>query len=289
MKIGDFELYRTLLLRHTGYSLTQEKVYLLDSRLPPVARRFGYPTLEALTLALRGIPDTALVNEVVEAMMPSDTSFFDDAALFAFLRAEVMPYFIKRRAREKDIRIWSAGCSTGQEPYSIAMMLKDMEKDMRGWGVDILATDISQNALRRARTAIYTQFEVQRGLPVGDLIAWFEELESGWRLSNQVSSLVTFEHFNLMDTMDDLGIFDLIVCRNVLEYLDPDARSTMLKRMAGILDEGGILILDNRTKAHDLGGLFKSVGDAPAVFGHSADKYPFESRQQLAQAGSTHD
>lgn len=286
MKIGDFELYRNLLLRHTGYSLTQEKVYLLDSRLPPVARRFGYPTLEALTLALRGIPDTALVNEVVEAMMPSDTAFFDDAALFECLRAEIMPYFIKRRAREKDIRIWSAGCSSGQEPYSIAMMLKDMEKDMRGWGVDILATDISQGALRRAKTAIYTQFEVQRGLPVGDLIAWFEELESGWRLCNEVTSLVTFEHFNLMDSMDDLGIFDLIICRNVLDYMDPDVRSIVLKRMAGILDEGGILILDNHIKAHELGGMFKSLGDIPAVFGHSADKYSLESKD-IPQTGTS--
>ena len=157
---------------------------------------------------------------------------------------------------------------------------------MRGWGVDILATDISQGALRRAKTAIYTQFEVQRGLPVGDLIAWFEELESGWRLCNEVTSLVTFEHFNLMDSMDDLGIFDLIICRNVLDYMDPDVRSIVLKRMAGILDEGGILILDNHIKAHELGGMFKSLGDIPAVFGHSADKYSLESKD-IPQTGTS--
>jgi chemotaxis protein methyltransferase CheR len=283
MKISDFELYRDLLLRHCGLSLTQEKTYMLISRLTPVARKHGYPTLEAMTLALRGVPDMSLVNEIVETLVETDTSFFRDTHVFHVIRDTVIPHLVKARARKKDLRIWCAGCSTGQEAYSIAILLKDMEAHLRGWSVDIFGTDISENTLRRARTGQFSQFEVQRGLPVQSLIKWFDEIEDGWRLHPDVAGLVTFEHFNLLEPMDDLGAFDLILCRYVLEQFDPGQRATILKRMATQLDDHGVLILGEHESLTGLGDIpLKPLIPGIALFGHSTGKYPFESKQSAA-------
>ena len=280
MKISDFELYRDLLLRHSGLSLTQEKSYLLDSRLTPVARKWGYPTLEALTLTLRGVPDHLLVNDIVEAMMNTETSFFRDAAVFRDLQNSILPYFIKLRGRKKDLRIWSAGCASGQEPYSVAITLKNMESQLRGWGVDILATDIADECLRHARAANYSQFEVQRGLPVQHLISRFEEMDKSWRLNPDIADLVTFEHFNLLDPMDELGLFDMILCRNVLGAFEPAMRATIVNRMVDQLDEGGIILLGEGESLSGLDCALSAIPGLPGFFGHSAGKYQIESKHQ---------
>lgn len=245
MKISDFELYRNLLQRNAGLSLSPEKTYLLDSRLTPVGRKWGYPTLEAMTLALRGVPDTALLNEVVEAMTTKDTSFFRDTTPFTTLRDRVIPSLIKNKGRKRELRIWSAGCSTGQEPYSIAMVLKEIEAKLKGWRIEIFATDLSTEALRKARTGNYSQFEVQRGLPVSHLMRNFDELDDSWRLRDDVRNLVYFEQLNLLESYDDFGLFDIIFCRNVLNYFEEKIRDSILGRLTDSLDNNGFLILGN--------------------------------------------
>lgn len=280
MKISDFELYRDILLRHSGLSLTQEKSYLLDSRLTPIARKSGYPTIEALTLALRGVPDGVLVHGVIEAMMNTETAFFRDANVFRSIQDSVLPYIIKMRHRKKDLRILCAGCSTGQEPYSLAMMLKNMNSSLKGWGADILAVDISADAIRRARTGEYTQFEVQRGLPVQHLINYFQEMDSGWRLHDDVAGLVTFEQFNLLDPLDDLGLFDLILCRNVLAGFEPDTKTMIIKRMTEQLDEHGILILGEGETLTEADCTLRALPGLPGFYGHDGGKYQIEPRQQ---------
>lgn len=282
MKISDFELYRDLLLRNSGLSLTAEKSYLLDSRLTPVSRKWGYPTLEAMTLALRGIPDTALLNEVVEAMTTGETSFFRDMRPFNTLRDTLVPHLVKDRGRHKHLRIWSAGCGTGQETYSIAMALKDIESKLKGWKIEILGTDISSQAIRKAGTGDYTQFEVQRGLPVAHLIRHFQEMDDVWHLHDNIRNLVSFEQFNLLEPMDDLGLFDIIFCRNVLGNFENDTRAQIVERLAGQLDENGFLLLGDSESLDGLTTPFQKLDGCPGLYGLEAGRYRLDQQKQAA-------
>lgn len=281
MKISDFELYRDLLARNSGLSLSAERSYLLDSRLTPVARKWGYPTLEAMTLALRGIPDTTLLNEVVEAMMTTDTAFFRDMHVFHALRDVLVPHLIKDRGRHRHLRIWSAGCGTGQEAYSIAMMLKEIESKLKGWKIEILGTDISSAALRKASTGDYTQFEVQRGLPVTQLIHHFQEMTDFWRLNDSIRNLVTFEQFNLIEPMDDLGLFDIIFCRNVINGFENSSRTALLERMADQLEENGFLILGDGETTGTIES-FKALEGYPGIYGLAEGRYRLDQPKQAA-------
>lgn len=282
MKISDFELYRDLLLRNSGLSLTAEKSYLLDSRLTPVSRKWGYPTLEAMTLALRGIPDTALLNEVVEAMTTGETSFFRDMRPFNTLRDTLVPHLVKDRGRHKHLRIWSAGCGTGQETYSIAMALKDIESKLKGWKIEILGTDISSQAIRKAGAGDYTQFEVQRGLPVAHLIRHFQEMDDVWHLHDNIRNLVSFEQFNLLEPMDDLGLFDIIFCRNVLGNFENDTRAQIVERLAGQLDENGFLLLGDSESLDGLTTPFQKLDGCPGLYGLEAGRYRLDQQKQAA-------
>ena len=284
MKIGDFELYRELLLRHSGLSLTAEKSYLLDSRLTPVARKWGYPTLDAMTLALRGLPDTNLLNDVIEAMATSETAFFRDMPAFHALRDTLIPHLVKDRGRHRQLRIWSAGSATGQEAYSIAIMLKEMEAKLKGWKIEILGTDISSQALRKARNADYTQFEVQRGLPVSYLIKYFQERDDTWHLSDPIRSLVSFEQCNLIEPFDELGLFDIIFCRNVLHNFEERTRSRILDRFSDQLAENGFLVLGGNENLNGLQTDFQPLEGGPALYGHRAGRYRLDSPKQAVSS-----
>jgi chemotaxis protein methyltransferase CheR len=279
MKISDFELYRDLLLRNSGLSLTAEKSYLLDSRLTPVSRKWGYPTLEAMTLALRGIPDTALLNDVIEAMSTSDTSFFRDMTPFTTLRDVLIPHLIKDRGRNKHLRIWSAGCGTGQEAYSIAITLKQIESKLKGWKIEIIGTDISSQSIRKASSADYTQFEVQRGLPVSYLIQYFQERDDVWHLQDSIRNLVTFEQSNLIESIDDLGLFDIIFCRNVLSNFENNTRQSILGRMSEQLDENGFLILGESENMAALKTDFTPLSGCPGLYGHNTGRYRIDAAE----------
>ncbi len=282
MKISDFELYRDLLQRHSGLSLTAERSYLLDSRLTPVARKWGYPTLDAMTLALRGVPETRLIEDVIEAMMTQDTSFFRDMKPFAALRDTMVPHFIRTRGRNRSLRIWSAGCSTGQEAVSIAMVLKDMEATLKNWRIEILGTDISNQAIARANTGHYTQFEVQRGLPVKDLIRHFDETDDGWNLHQDVRNMVHFEPFNILDDMGDLGLFDIIFCRNVLTYFDAEKRAAILTDMGRQLADDGFLVLGIDENLNGLDTPFQMLDPESGIAGFSDTVYNLHPGKQHA-------
>lgn len=244
MRRSDFDLYRDILKAKSGLTLTPDKSYLLTSRLTPVAKKWGYPTLDAMTLAMRGVPDPNLVKDAVESMMAVDTSFFRDGRPFTLFGNVLLPYLLKSRAAKKTLRVWCAGSSSGQEPYSLAMLMKEKAVPPLGWTAQILATDISTDILDVAQKGQYTQFEVQRGLPIQLLIKYFDKAGESWKIKDEIRKNVKFEPFNLLDDMVKLGMFDVIFCRNVLTYFDEETKKMVLDRLAQRLNpEGGFLFL----------------------------------------------
>ncbi len=243
MKVADFELYKDLLYQESGLVLTPDKSYLLDSRLTPVARKWNYSSIEFMTLQLRALPDTDLIKDIVEAMTTNETSFFRDSKPFLEFEKTVLPALLQSKAAKKTIRIWCAASSSGQEPYSLSMMLKEKEALLKGWKIEIIATDISEEILEQARRGMFSQFEVQRGLPVTHLMKYFEQINDKWRLKDEIRNMVKFSYFNLLDDMTKLGSFDVIFCRNVLIYFDEKTKGGVLEKMAQRLDKEGFLFL----------------------------------------------
>lgn len=239
----DYDYLRKLVRTHSGLSLGSEKKYLIESRLLPVARRANLDGISALVSKLRiGNADT-LVTEVVDAMATKETFFFRDKVPFEQLRNIVVPELIRSRAARKRIRIWCAACSTGQESYSVAMAVKEMADALSGWKVDVVATDLSNEALDRARAGVYSQFEVQRGLPIGMLIKYFTQVGEMWEISPVIRDMVRHQRINLLEDFGRLGMFDLVFCRNVLIYLDQETKAEILTRLARSIDNGGHLVL----------------------------------------------
>ncbi len=243
MKISDFELYKSLLYEKSGLVITPDKSYLLDSRLTPIAKKWNFASLEAMTLQLRAIPDNKLIKDIVEAMTTNETSFFRDTKPFQIFQETILPVLLEKRKIKKTIRIWCAACSSGQEPYSLAMILKEKEALLKGWRFEIMATDISDDILDQAKRASYTQFEVQRGLPIQYLMKYFMQIGETWQLKDEIRNMVRYSNFNLLDPMSRLGSFDIIFCRNVLIYFDEKTKGDILNRMSTQLENDGFLLL----------------------------------------------
>ncbi len=242
MRLGDFDFYKDLLMEKSGLSLSQDKAYLLDSRLTPIARKWNYASLEIMTMALRGVPSADLIKDVVEAMTTNETSFFRDSKPFDQFRDVIIPHLIKSRPGKR-VRIWCAASSTGQEPYSLCMMIKENAAKLAGWNFEIIATDISTEVLDSARKAEYSQFEVQRGLPIQMLMKYFEQKADRWCLKPEIKSMVQYKFFNLLEPMTSLGKFDIIFCRNVLIYFDRDTKASVLHNMTALMPDDGFLFL----------------------------------------------
>lgn len=243
MTEAELDLLRDFLRARSGLSLGPEKRYLVEVRLDPVRRAFGLDSLSALVGCLRGPADPALVQAVVEAMTINETLFFRDKAPFEAIRETILPQLVKARAASRRLRIWSAAASTGQEAYSLAMILAEMTPPLAGWDVSILGTDISGAMVAKARTGTYSHFEVQRGLPIRALLRHFTRDPAGWTIAPQLRGMVTFQVFNLLDDVRRLGTFDLILCRNLLIYLDTPTKAALLRRLSGALAPDGILCL----------------------------------------------
>lgn len=243
MNGDDFKFYRQFLHEKSGLALTEEKIYLLESRLTPVVRDYGFASLEQLTKALKSAPDSKLVKAVIDAMTINETLFFRDAKPFMQFKTIVLPAIIKARENKKSLRLWSAACSTGQEPYSIAMILDEALAKQNGWKVDILGTDLSDNALSQACNAKYNQFEIQRGLPIQMTMKNFIQEGQNWTIKDNIRNMVRFESFNLLDRMDRFGTFDIIFCRNVLIYFDEDTKKKVLQNLVKRLAPDGFLFL----------------------------------------------
>jgi chemotaxis protein methyltransferase CheR len=263
---SDYDYLRDILRKRSGLVLSAEKHYLVESRLLPVARRHGLFNLTGLVARLKAPAAEPLTVEVVEAMTTNESFFFRDKVPFDHFRDTIMPALLSARAASKRIRIWCAAASTGQEPYSLAIALKEMGKDLRGWRVEIVATDISTEVLEKAKSGIYSQFEVQRGLPVLMLIKYFSQVGETWQIAPEIRGMVKFMPFNLLNGFAPLGKFDLVFCRNVLIYFDQATKIGVLERIADVTERDGFLVLGGAETVVGLTTRFKPVADKRGVY-----------------------
>lgn len=266
MRINDFDLYRDLLKEKSGLTLTPDKSYLLDSRLTPVARKHNFANLEAMTMALRAMPPADLIKDIVEAMTTNETSFFRDSKPFDQFRDVVIPHLLKSRGGLKKARIWCAAASTGQEPYSLAMVIKENAAKLPGWTFEIIATDIDTAVLETAKKGDYSQFEVQRGLPIQMLMKYFEQKGDRWHIKQEIKSMVQYKPFNLLTPMAALGKFDLIFCRNVLIYFDRETKAAVLNNMAALLPEDGFMFLGGAETVLGITDAFKPLENSRGIY-----------------------
>ena len=232
-----------LLEARTGQQLTMSRRWRIETALSSLLKERGIATLDELITILVMGREPALANLVVEALLNNETYFFRDRQPFDLLSSHFLPSIAKARHTKKHLKIWSAGCSTGQEPYSLAMLFADEPLKWQGWTVDILGTDVSTAVVDRARAGTYTQFEVQRGLGINQMIRWFAECDDGWRAAEALRKTVRFQVHNILENAPHPGQFDIILCRNVLLYFSPEKRTMAFDRLASALAPDGALML----------------------------------------------
>jgi len=242
MTLDDFAFLARLLRRRSGLSLTFDKMSLVESRVETVMRRFDFRDMAALIRELRAGRES-LAESVTEAMTVNETSFFRDAAQFQRLRDRVMPHLLQARAKPKRLRIWSAATASGQEAFSIAILLSELGLAREGWTIDLIATDLSAQAIARAEQGRYAACEVERGLDESLLAHHFRKDGKDWVVGDSLRRLVTFRRFNLLDSFGWLDELDLVFCRNVLMYFDAATRADVLERMADSMAVDGVLLL----------------------------------------------
>jgi chemotaxis protein methyltransferase CheR len=262
----DYDFLRQALKQHSGLALDADKHYFVESRLLPLARQAGLSGVGDLVLALKTGCDAALMTAVVEAMATSESSFFRDKTPFDHFRRLIMPALLAARRQSRTVRIWCAAAANGQEPYSIAICLREMASAIAACRVEILATDLSSVVLDRARQGLYSQFEVQRGLQIKLLVKYFTRVGEQWQVAPEVRAMVKYRRFNLLADFASLGTFDVILCRNVLIYFDQDTKSDVLRRLAGALSSDGYLVLGAAETAVGLCDRFKMVSDKPGLY-----------------------
>jgi chemotaxis protein methyltransferase CheR len=243
MKPSDFEYLAAFLKASSGLVLGPDKMYLVESRLQPIVRKRILSDLTQLVAEIRLGKDRGLIQDVMEAMTTNESFFYRDKLPFEILRSDILPKFLTARQSTRQLRIWSAAASTGQEPYSIAMVLKEMAASFQGWRVDILGTDISKEVLEKARAGIYSQFEVQRGLPIQMLVKYFKQIGEMWQIDSAIRAMVQLKEGNLLSSFSGFGNFDIIYCRNVLIYFDQATKKDVLERMAKQMSNDGVLFL----------------------------------------------
>ncbi len=243
MKVEDFDMFCSLLKQRSGLVLSRDKAYLLESRLMPVARRNEMKSLDDLASAVRARKDESLLREITEAMTTNETSFMRDGKPFELFKSVVLPRMLEARASRRALRIWSAAASTGQEAYSIAMLLEEEQSKLNGWKIDIVATDLSSEVIDRAKAGMFTQFEVQRGLPIQFLVKYFTQKGDKWVINDRLKKNIDFREYNLLTELSPLGQFDIVFCRNVLIYFDQPTKARVLGQIARIMATDGLLFL----------------------------------------------
>lgn len=262
----DYEFVRNLVQERSGLVLASDKQYLVESRLLPVARKAGLTSVSDVVQRLKRPDSQAFVTEVVEAMMTNESFFFRDKIPFEHFRDAMIPTLMAARAAQRRIRIWCAAASTGQEPYSLAMCVKELGQLLAGWRIDILATDLSTDVLEKAKSGIYSQFEVQRGLPIQMLIKYFNQVGETWQVSPELRAMVQFRPFNLMNDFSILGMFDIVFCRNVLIYFGTQTKVGVLDRMTRVVERDGYLVLGAAETVVGLTDGFKGVPDRRGLY-----------------------
>ena len=284
MQISDSSsrILAGLLEARTGQQLTMSRRWRIETALSSLLRDRGIATLDELITILVMGKEPGLSQQVVEALLNNETYFFRDRAPFDVLQRHALPELAVRRAKSKRIRIWSAGCSTGQEVYSLAMLFAEEPEKWAGWSIDILGTDVSTSCVDRARNGTYSQFEVQRGLGITQMIKWFEECPDGWRAVEPLRKPIRFQVHNLLEPAPHPGGFDIVLCRNVLLYLSPEKKTLAFERIAGAMAEDGWLMLGAGETVigqtgklgadHKVRGLYRLLGDGSRVEKRQGDR-----------------
>ena len=239
----DFDMLANLVKQRSGLVIGRDKLYLLESRLIPIARRRGLTGLEDLAALVRRGNDEALLRDITEAMTTNESFFFRDVKPFEIFRKETLPHLLTARAHTRRLRIWSAASSSGQEPYSLAMILREEQAKLQGWNIEILGTDLSTEMLEKAKSGMYSQFEVQRGLPVQMLMKYFAPVGQLWQIDATLRAMVKFNRVNLLDDLSAFGQFDVVFCRNVLIYFDRPTKTKVLDRISRMIPADGALYL----------------------------------------------
>jgi len=261
----DYEYLRKLLKDQSGLDLSADKQYLIESRLLPLARKSGLPGISELVQKMKVGP-SIFVSQVVEAMTTNETFFFRDKVPFDHFRESIMPEILRARASRKSIRIWCAAGSTGQEPYSLAMCLKEMGATLSGWRVEILATDLSQEVIEKSKAGIYSQFEVQRGLPIQMLVKYFKQTGELWQVNADIRAMIQHRQLNLLHDFSLLGVFDVIFCRNVLIYFDQETKVNIFNRLARVTEPDGFLVLGAAETVVGLTDVFKPFPERRGLY-----------------------
>ncbi|MGL5117437.1 MAG: CheR family methyltransferase [Beijerinckiaceae bacterium] len=270
MNEADLALIQLFVLKRTGIVLTPEKRYLVETRLEPVARQMKLAGLAAIAQRLRH-GDRLVETQVIDAMTTNETLFFRDRLPFDAFEKTMLPELISARRSRGRIRIWCAACSTGQEPYSLAMILDEKRHELAGINVEILATDVSERVLEQAKAGVYSQFEVQRGLPIKLLMKHFTQVETRWKINPALGEKISYKPFNLLNPFRQLGMFDIIFCRNVLIYFNETTKRDVLRRFSEVMEPDSYLVL----------------GGAESVLGLSQELAPHKDERILCvHAGS---
>lgn len=244
MNPNDYAFLCEFLHRRSGLHLGPGKEYLLQGRLIPLAQSLDLKTIEDLVASLRTKRHPDLESAVVEAMTTNETLFFRDKTPFDEMVKELLPEILVARSITRRLRIWSAACSSGQEAYSIAMCLREnFPQLLNGWRIEIVGTDLSTQILNRAEEGLYSQFEIQRGLPIQMLMKYFQQTPNGWQVKQDLRSWTSWKKLNLLENFSNLGPFDLVFCRNVLIYFDNETKAEILARACDILAPDGYLIM----------------------------------------------
>jgi chemotaxis protein methyltransferase CheR len=270
----DYAYLSKLLNERSGLQLAGDKQYLIESRLLPVARQNNCGSIGDLVTKLKVFAEEPLRRRVTEAMTINESFFFRDKTPFDRFQDTVLPYMQKIRGVSKRLRIWCAASSTGQEPYSLAMMFKQAGAAFAGWKISIVASDISTEVLEKAKSGLYTQFEVQRGLPIQLLLKYFKQDGDQWRISQELRDMVQYRQHNLLDSFAPLGMFDVIFCRNVLIYFDSKTKQDVLSRLSRSLVKDGHLLLGAAETVVGFTNLFAPMPEKRGLYVHAAAKKP---------------
>ncbi len=270
MKVRDFDFYRAFLRRHSGLYLNSTQAYLLSSKLTPVSKKWGFEKFDDMIIELKSFPREDLIFDIIEAMSDPQTSFFSPAPLFQALQNDLIPAYLRQHKSQKKLNIRCLGCSTGQEAYSLNMIL--LENKMRGCKVKIYASDISNSAIEKASKGIYTQSEVQDGLPTHLLMTYFEQHENLWFAKPALKKDITFYYSNLMDKITPPEQYDIIFCRNIFENFDYNAKADILDHLATFISSDGYIIFGSDENISDYSDKYSAIGTVPDVYQLSLDK-----------------
>ncbi|WP_421787810.1 CheR family methyltransferase [Hyphobacterium sp.] len=252
--------------RRAGIAIPKGQIYLVEARLAPVARSEGYESQSELIRALEKVPEDRLWRRVVESLADHETWFFRDPEPLNQFMSDILPVLARVKAGKSPIRIWSAGCGTGQEAWSIAMLLEEQRARLNGMDIEIVGTDICSRAIDRAQSAAYSQFEVQRGLSIHRLIEHFEPSGEQWVLKNAIKRRARFERGNLLKPSSRLGEFDIIFCRNVLSGMTSEARRHTLSQLAGRMSPAGYLVLGKGETIAGAGDMYRALSGKRGIY-----------------------